>query len=67
MSNGQGKPDLASVDVKQAQAAMMSHDACLTNCVAHLIQLLALDRFADFGSDQVWHCLSRSALAFGCG
>ena len=55
VSNGQGKPHMAPLDARQAQAALASHDGCLSSCLTNLIQLLALDRFADFGSDQVRH------------
>ena len=64
VSNGRGKPAMALLNADQVHAAMASHDACLSNCVEHLIQLLARDRFADFGSDQVSH--TQHFMATGC-
>ena len=63
VSNGLGKPDLALLDASSGHEAIASHDRWLSNCLCHLVRLLALDRFADYGSDQVRSMQGRHASA----
>ena len=53
MPGGKGCLSLLPVASAQAQAASDANQAWLEDCCAHLLCVLALDRFADYGSDEV--------------
>ena len=44
---------LEPVSADAAAAAAAANTAWLEDCIIHLLCVLALDRFGDFGSDQV--------------
>ncbi|GIL55054.1 hypothetical protein Vafri_10704 [Volvox africanus] len=50
---GQGKRSLGAVSASQVAAARAANQRWLEDCVVHLLCVLALDRFGDYGSDQV--------------
>ncbi len=50
---GSGRPRLAPATAADATAAAVSNQAWLEDCALRLLCTLALDRFADFVSDQV--------------
>lgn len=52
---------MAPINATLAHGALEAHDSWLGGCLHHLLQLLVLDRFADFGSDQVWKNTSAAA------
>ena len=52
-AGGSGQQRLAAVQPGQAAAAAAANLACLEDCAARLICVLALDRFGDYVADQV--------------
>lgn len=51
-SEGSGKPRLAPVTPEAAAAAAVANAGWLEDCIIRIVCVLALDRFADFVSDQ---------------
>ena len=51
---GSGSPQLAPVTTAIAAAAAAANQAWLEDCALRLVCTLALDRFGDFVSDQVY-------------
>jgi hypothetical protein len=52
-----GKRPLGALDLETVQAAVESNRHWLEDCLILLLCVLALDRFGDYGSDQVCACV----------
>lgn len=52
-AEGKGKPRLAAVAPEAAVAAAAANASWLEDCIVRIVCVLALDRFADYVSDQV--------------
>ena len=55
-AEGQGSPELGSTSAAAAEAAAAANLCWLEDCIVRIICVLALDRFADFVSDQASYC-----------
>ena len=65
--NGTGLMAVEAVSEQDVVEALQKRTQWLEDCVVHLLCVLALDRFADFVSDQVRNPhLSLALLARGC-
>lgn len=63
-AEGQGKPRLAALAPEAAAAAAAANASWLEDCIVRIVCVLALDRFADYVSDQVRN--AASTLSFYC-
>ncbi len=52
---GEGRLELQGVTPQDVDAALHSNNRWLEDCSIRLLCVLALDRFGDFTSDQVYH------------
>lgn len=57
-AEGQGKPRLAAVPQTAASAAAAANVSWIEDCIVRTVCVLALDRFADYVSDQVPPCMT---------
>jgi TATA-binding protein-associated factor len=62
-AEGQGKPYLAAQPPDAAITAIAANASWLEDCIVRTVCVLALDRFADYVSDQVFGCSDARATA----